>query len=220
MPFPVVPFALGVPPIPRDPLAAFASVALLTADAIVASFFNFGPQWGIFLDGAPVLTADSVISFDYRQDWVLSDYPLEQGAFESYDKVQVPFAVRLRFTSGGDLLARQALLDDIAAIADDTNLYDVVTPEQVYPSCNVAHYDYHRTAANGVGIIVLDVWLVQVRVTATLGAGNVQSPSAAGTADLGGVNASTPTSAQNNAVLNPNANVFGGGNEPNLASGV
>lgn len=202
--FPIVPIAAGVPAIPRDPLAAAVTVALLTADAVISFFFGLGPKWGIFLNGFPVVAADSVVSVEYRQDWVISDYPLEQGAFESYDKVQVPFVARLRFTAGGDELNRRALLDSVAAIAGDTNLYDVVTPEAVYTSCNITHYDYRRTAINGVGIIMVDIWLVEVRVTATIGFGNVQSPSAASPFDGGGVQGTTPSSAQSNAVLSTN----------------
>lgn len=200
LPFPNVPIAPGVPVLPRDPFAAAVSIALLTADAVASFFFNVGPQWGVFLDGFPVVAAQSVVSMEYRQDWIISDYPLEQGAFESYDKVNTPFLARVRFASGGDIATRQALLLSIEAIAGDTNLYDVVTPERVYTSVNVGHYDYRRAAQN-VGLLEVDVWLVQVNVTAVTLFSNTQSASGANPVDGGGVQTTPATPAQQSAVI-------------------
>lgn len=194
--FPNVPNVPGVPPLLRNPNLASAALSLLVNQAIRFLVAPFSAQWGIYLGGAPVVLADSVVSFGYKQDWTVADYPVEEGAFESYDKVETPFGVRVRFASGGSTANRQALLDSIAAIADDLNLYDVVTPEAVYTSCNITHYDYHRDAKSGVGLMIVDVWLVEVRVTATAAFANTKSPTAAGTTNGGSVNTTTPTMTQ------------------------
>jgi hypothetical protein len=170
----------GVPPLLFPPVAQ-APFVLLTADT-VAGFAGFGvQQWGIFLGGSPVVTADSVVSFEYKAEWTISDYPVEQGAFQSYDKVYVPFDVRITFTAGGSLSNRQSLLDSIAAIAGDLNLYDAVTPEATYSSVNVTHYDYKRTATNGLGLMQVTVWCEQVVTTTTNG--GLSSTAAASGAD-------------------------------------
>ena len=139
---------------------------ILSGDGVGIFGFDTSSQWGIFLDGAQVVQADSVRSFAFKQDWPISNYPVEDGGFQSYDKVQLPFEPRVVFQSGGDEANRQALLDSIAAIAGDLNLYDVVTPEAVYTSCNITHYDYERSATNGVGLLKVTVHLEEVRVTA------------------------------------------------------
>lgn len=207
LPFANVPILPGVPILPRpNPLPLAISVALLTADAIVSFFLGGGPQWGIFLNGFPVVEADSVVAFEFRKDWVISDYPQEDGAFQSYDKVETPFIARVRFTAGGDEANRAALLQSIQAIAGDTNLYDVVTPEAVYTSCSIGHYDYSRRATQGVGIISVDVWLVEVRVTALESFSNTASPSGASPQDGGTVNSlPAPTSAQTQVFNNTGA---------------
>ena len=144
--------------------ASIVLPTLLTADAYTQYGVPVTPQWGIFLDGQPVITADTCSAMDYRQGWSLSDYPVERGGFETYDKVQLPYDVRLRFAAGGDESNRQALLASVEAVAGSLLLFDVVTPERTYTSCNVQHYDYRRTAQNGVGLIVVEVWLLEVRV--------------------------------------------------------
>lgn len=171
--------------------------AVLTADAAPAAF-DSSTQWGIFLDGAPVIVADQVNAFSYKQDWPLSTYPVEQGGFETYDKVQLPFEPRVRFATGGTQGDRQALLDSIAAIAGDLKLYDVVTPEAVYTSCNVTHYDYERNEGPGAGWIKINVYLMEVRITASAQyntatpLANTQSPTAADPVSNGTVQPLTP----------------------------
>lgn len=156
----------------------------------------FGPPWGVFLNGIPIVFADSVATFDYKQEWTISDYPVEQGAFETYDKVELPFEVRIRFTAGGSEINRFNLLNSIAAIADSVTLLDVVTPEQVYPSVTISHYDYRRTAQNGVGLIQVDVWFTEVRVTTTTAFSNTQAPQGNNPQGGGNVQSSTPTPSQ------------------------
>lgn len=175
------------------------STPLLSLDAFVEFSPVPSPQWGIFLGGAAVVAADTVLSLDYKQEWVIADYPLEGGAFQTYDKVQTPYDARVRFVAGGSESNRQALLNSIAAIAGDYNLYDVVTPTAVYASCNVRHYDYHRSADRGRGMIAVDVFLSEVRVTVNAGgalASNTASPSGADAQSGGSVQPTQATSAE------------------------
>ena len=174
-----MPQVFNVPGVP--PLSSYASgsISLLLNDVVNFLLGPFFPQWGIFLNGFPVVLADSVISLEYKQEWTISDYPVEQGAFESYDKVQTPFHARIRFATGGSEQSRQAFLDSIAAIAGTLTLFDVVTPEEVYQSVNVSHYEYNRTATSGVGLIAVDVLCIEVRVTATQTFSNTKAPSGA-----------------------------------------
>lgn len=175
-PFPNIPIALGVPPLLRSPLAPIIEFALMVADTIILLGGSvYAPQWGVFQAGFPVITADSVISMEYKQDWALATYPVEQGAFESYDKVSQPFDTRVRFSMGGSLFDRQQFLESIEAIAGTLDLYDVLTPERLYRSVNITHYDYKRTARNGVGLLQVDIHLTEVRVTAAPAFSNTQS---------------------------------------------
>ena len=137
------------------------AIALLTADTYVGSANS--PQWGIFQNGIPVVTADNVVSQEFKSEFILADFPVEGGSFESYDKVYIPYDVRFRFSAGGSQANRTALLQSIAAIAGNLQLYDAVSPEAIYLHANIKHYDYRRTSEHGVGLIIVDVWLSEVR---------------------------------------------------------
>jgi hypothetical protein len=189
MAFPIVnvPQVLGVPSVNFAP--GFVQPQILLQDLVSQFSAVFGPQWGIFQNGQPIITAESVTGFEFRADWTISDYPVEGGVFESYDKVTAPFLAKIRFASGSSPQARNQLLASIDAVAGLNNvpaggqlpIYDVATPEFTYIGCSISHYDYRREAHQGVGLIVVDVWVSQVLVQKAngLSASQVQNPASA-----------------------------------------
>lgn len=170
------------------------------------------PTWGIFDEGGgPILTNEetgtSVASFTYKQDWMVADYPVEGGNFESYDKVPIPFDVRLRFVVSGsssDISDFLGTLDNIADPAQaGLNQYFVYMPEQQFGPCNISHYDFTRTVENGIGVLIADVWLVQIREATSAGTGqdNTQQPSGADSVSGGNVNPQSPSAAQSSSAF-------------------
>ncbi len=113
-------------------------------------------------------------------------------AFQSYDKVVTPFETRVRMTSGTSKAERTDLLSSVAAIAGNLQLYDVATPEFVHQSVNIHHWDYQRTATNGAGLIIIDLWLTQISVSATTSFSNTQQPSGANPQSGGQVQTQAP----------------------------
>lgn len=190
--YPDVPKANGVPPVLRQAGAVVNTVVLLAADAktLLQGLFG-GPQWGIFTPaGAAALVGDSVVGVDFRSEWRVSDYPMEQGAFAAYDKVTEPFDVRVTFSNSGQgsilgsilsggligsmisgsnpgVSNRSRFLAELDQAADGLNLYTVVTPEFSYLNCTITHYDYRRESHKGASLIEIDVWLRQIRQVAS-----------------------------------------------------
>lgn len=185
--FPSVPDVAGVPPLARDPLAAPFIVILLAADAVLLfSIARPKFEWGLFQQGGlPLITADSVVTMGYKQDWSISNYPVEGGAFETYDKVQLPFEIRLQFSKGGSSLAKATFLESLSEIAGNTQLYDVYTADRVYNNVTIMRYNYDREALKGVGLLVVDVYVIQVSVTATQQFSNTVNPASASPSSTG-----------------------------------
>lgn len=168
-----------MPSLPGAEANLFETAALLVADAFGLVASSAAPQWGIFLDGEAVVLADNVLSVSYRQDFEISNYPVEQGSFGSYNKVQKPFDIRIRFSRGGSVSDRQEFLDSLQSIIGDTNLYDVVTPEATYTNVNLIHQDYDRMASKGLGLIVVDIGCQEVRPAALASSSTTTSTSSA-----------------------------------------
>jgi hypothetical protein len=188
---------INVPNVPGVP--ALASYALDTGlQLLTGSLFSYGndstPEWGIYLNGMPAVVADIVRGFDFRVERAISNYPIERGGFESYDKVAVPYLAKVQFSTGGSAQNRAALLTSVARATDlliggKPAKFDVVTPEIVYLSCSISHYDYNRTALSGLGLLTVDVWVQEVREQNTNPSPSV-SPSGASTTQGGEVQAS------------------------------
>jgi hypothetical protein len=96
----------------------------------------------------------STIEFYYSADSPISNYPQEQGAFQSYDKVQLPAEIGLRLCCSGTASQRQSFLSTIEALRTSTKTVDIQTPEALYTRYNLSHYDYKRVAESGVSMIV------------------------------------------------------------------
>lgn len=174
-----IPDVLGVPAAVNLIPGFGAGLSLLTGDAFGLASAN-DSLWGIFQNGAPVVVAESVVAVDYRRELAISDYPVEQGAFESYDKVKLPRDVHMRFTAG-TVAARNELLSSIDAIIATTQLVDFVTPDAVYTSMTLSHEDYSRTAQRGLGLLQVEVWGIEV-----VQAGQTQLANSQGSTALGG----------------------------------
>lgn len=193
LPVPNVPQLPGVPPLPGGGIP-FAAPIIALADAVGLGIFGV-PQWGIFgQDGTPVLIADSVAGMEYARDYRISDYPQEQGSFQSYNKVIIPFQAKVSFLVGGSAVERSAFLASAEAAVASLNLVTVATPEFSYPSANLTHYSYRREAQHGVTLLAVDVWCEEVRITAASqlsqspsgggagsGTGSIPAPTTSGT---------------------------------------
>lgn len=167
--------------IPNSVVAQALSPAI-GAFSQVAALFGFQYAGPVFV---------STINFEYGADSPISTYQQEAGAFQSYDKVQLPFDVKLRLACGGQPPQRQAFIARLEALRTTTQLVDIVTPERTFSSCNCTHIDFRRSAESGVSLIVADAWFEQVPVTATVSFGSTQLPGEAAQQSIGNVQPSS-----------------------------
>jgi hypothetical protein len=161
-------------------------------------------SWGIFKEdsGQPVIEADVVLRVEFQNDYRVSDYPQEKGAFASYNKVQIPFRAKLTFLKGGTDAARTALLTALEEAVKSLDLVTVSVPEFSYKSGNIIHYDYRREAAKGATLLAVDVWVEEIRVLSATKMTNTQSVNGAAT-ESGGTVQPEQTSLQPGGATQP-----------------
>lgn len=154
-PFPNVLQLPGVPQLTRTVASFYAklrvTLGVQAAQSQLWASSKSSTTWGIFDSSGTrrVINPDNVLNFDNRNDWRVSDFPVEQGQFASYNKVILPPEYSVRFTKGGSLSDRTAFLQEIATVAGDLNKYVLVTPERSYPSINVLRYEITRRGSEG-----------------------------------------------------------------------
>lgn len=203
--YPDVPIAPGVPPVLRAVGAVIETVALLAEDAALPLSL-IAPSWGIFdQSGAPVALADAVLSFDYRREHRVSDYPIEQGGFSTYNKVQRPYESRVALAKGGPEDERASFLAAVGGAVDSLDLFAIVTPEFTYPSASLVSYDFRREARQGATLLVVEIGLTEIRVTGGTLYSQTAQPDGAAAVNGGTVQPQTPTPAQQSATSRPAA---------------
>jgi len=187
-----------VPPVPGVPdIARFAGLAVLPAplyavlDGLNLPFLQAPVRWGVFsADGqTQILTPDSVVGFEYANSSRVSDYPVEQGAFASYNKVSTPFDVRMRVTVGGTEANRSAFIYSLDQMLAATDLFSLLTPERVYLNVTLEHYDFRREGTNGVTLLTIDCAFREVRIVTGAQYSQTQSDSSTPSVSQGQVQA-------------------------------
>jgi len=234
--FPDVPNLPGVPSLPRDPSALVPALGL--GGGISADFANQDAapglpadatqeRWGIYdASDQPVIVPDSIVGVDFRAESRVADYPIENGSFGSYNKVQEPFDFMFTMTCGGDPGTRKAFLEKLESLRKDTGaLYKAVTPEGEWPNITIERYDWRRDARAGVQMLTVQVMAREVRAvtgnsytqqsgqnpaqatqqtlqntgTPPLDPATTRSPNASDLKNQGKVQAAPPTPAQDSA---------------------
>lgn len=127
--------------------------------------------------GSPIIVPDTIQVFGYKNTADIPDYPIEQGGFNTYNKVRVPRNIRILMTCAGlnyaqqieqtiDQLVNSALgttfgqgmqrssfCDALDAMVDSLDQYSIVTPDKTYANFNCISVSYDRTARSGAGMI-------------------------------------------------------------------
>lgn len=222
IPFPNVPSAPGVPQLARAAQSSLASVgpALSGVAALGALLraFSTKVQWGVYkqvpppsapgADGlttvtvqgnlTPVVVPDSILEFSYRNESDISDYPVQDGAFASYNKVANPFETSVRLSKGGSQSDRTAFLGQIEQILGTLDMYFILTPEKTYSNINPYRFELTRRGAGGAYFLTeVDLFFREVRTataqytTTSTVTTNAQSASAQPVQNTGTVNGGT-----------------------------
>ena len=155
--------SIGIPQIPKMPRNISTALIQFGGSQLINRLF--GNYWGIFSqNGIPLLLVDNVASVKYESKSQISNAPVEQGSFASYNKIAEPYSVSVMMTkASGGVMQRAAFLSLLESFTQSTNLFMVITPEAIYPNCNIVSYDYARDASDGARMIKANIHLQEVR---------------------------------------------------------
>jgi hypothetical protein len=159
-----------------------------------ADFLGLTDEWGIFQGGSSVIEFDSFLAVEVRDSSRIATYPLEDGAFASFNKVENPFEIRVTITRGGSPANRTAFLDSILGLKKSFDLYEIVTPEKTYLNVNLENFSFRRSSRSGKTLITAELFFKEIRLMAA--SSNYSTSSASGAAAaIGGMVSSVATTA-------------------------
>lgn len=185
IPYPDIPPLPGVPALNRSNNASYAAAALTILGELLPNNL-FGTKWAIIdQTGSIALKPDSFVSFEYKNERKIPNYPIEEGSFESYNKIALPFDCRLIVScSGNGQMSKGQFLETIQQMLDSLDLFTISTPNYDYTNCNLIHVDYRRESRQGVSLILAQLWFQEIRIAQQPSAPTAQ-PSGAATNSFG-----------------------------------
>ncbi len=188
IPFPAIPNYPGVPALVRAAnVPPVIQVGLGEIQTLLASAMQQAQQWGIFDSNGNQLglvpgigptnflqsifafitgTATPVLStnaFELTKDTKISDFPIEQGSFATYNKVILPTEPVVTLALQGSVADRTAFLNLLTAACESTDLYSVVTPEVVYVNYSLERMNLMRRADRGATLLLVELTLKEIR---------------------------------------------------------
>lgn len=181
--YPVVPQALGVPALLRSGAQLLDTITLGylgVGDALSQLIGNEVVRWGVYDEsGTTIGDYDSMLAAEYRNESAISDYPVENGAFASYNKVDSPFDVVVRLACGGSDLRRAAFQAACEVARGTLRTYTIVTPTRTYESINFIGISVQNSRSEGANLLTVELTGREVRETASA----QQSPKSASAYD-------------------------------------
>jgi hypothetical protein len=151
--------------------------------SVIWRLFQVETQWGIWDSSGKSLGDPSIFtglignaieavgfgstlstgSVEYAKETRVSDFPVEGGAFATYNKVETPATPTVTLYLAGSESARTSFLNEIDKAVKSTDMYSVVTPEVIYINYTVERYSYSRKHDRGAYLLAVDISLKEVR---------------------------------------------------------
>lgn len=191
-----------------------APPSLMTGDSADATqaAVNSSSGWGIYDSTGTdvVLQPDSFVALGYKQSYSVSNFPMEQGAFQSYNKVNTPFDVKVTMTKGGSDADRQSFLSAAETLVSSFDLYQIVTPDETYSNVSASDWSYQRTSVKGVKMLTVEIAFVEIRLPPSSSAGNAATDAGQAQVNTGIVQSVALTTGNTDTASSISAAVTGG----------
>jgi hypothetical protein len=222
--FPDVPQLAGVPALVRSNVVSnpVAKGALGALEGSLWRSLNTQEDWGVFDKTGKIKLIDIEVKYpiiqnlyagqvatdsvEYTKEMNVSEFPIEGGGFESYNKVEKSANSRVTIIVSGSETDRTKALNLVDAATKSMTGYSIVTPEITYKNYSIIGYNYSRSGGSGATMLKIELTLKEERsVTAELTSVsvstiNAKSPDATPVVKIGKIT-TVDTSSKNTSYL-------------------
>jgi hypothetical protein len=147
-------------------------------------------------DGGSAIAFTSFIGMRVNSDGSASSYPVEEGAFASYNKMQAPIEITVNLGKSGEAYDIESTIQVIEKYKQEATKLSVVTPTMFYESMTLESYSYSHRRDNGARILLVELRLKEVKEVTTQttdvdaggsssGKSNNRNPTSNGTTNTG-----------------------------------
>ena len=129
---------------------------------LVTDFFNKKKAWIVKGQKAAV-DFSSMQEFSAEKASRLPDEPIEKGSFATYNRVIEPRTITAQLSVEGSAADLQNAIDRLTDLCENDEKITLTTPEQSYKNMMLESFDYRREAANGRGVLYVDLRFKEIR---------------------------------------------------------
>lgn len=125
-------------------------------------------EWTLLDEGGgTAVTFTSFVDIDLRSEGQALSYPIEEGSFANYNKVDSPFDIRVTLATQGSDSDFEYILNKLDEYKNEAVKLSVSTPSILYESMTLETYSYKRSRDAGAGMLTVELTLVEVREVET-----------------------------------------------------
>ncbi len=134
----------------------------------------YGGEWTLLDEGGETaVTFTSFVDISLQSEGQALSYPVEEGSFANYNKVDKPFDIRVTLATQGSDSDFEYILARLDEYKREAVKLSVSTPSRLYESMTLATYSYRRSREAGAGMLTVELSLVEVREVETQVTSNV-----------------------------------------------
>ena len=167
-------------------------------------------QWTLLdASGESAVTFTSFLDIDLKNTGIALSYPVEEGGFASYNKVENPLGITVTLGIQGADSDFEAVLAKLNEYKTGAVTLAVATPAALYEKMTLETYSYKRARDAGAGMLVVVLTLKEVRevVTQTTTTGSAitkpKNPTSAGKRNTGKTQAGPKPGLRGKAMKRP-----------------
>lgn len=121
-------------------------------------------EWGLLDEkGASVVSFTSFIDISVRNEGQALSYPVEEGSFTNYNKVESPLDISVTLATQGSESDFEFILVKLDEYKREAVTLSVITPALLYRNMTLKSYSYERKQENNAGMLSVQLDLVEVR---------------------------------------------------------
>lgn len=127
-----------------------------------------GGEWTLLdADGATAVAFTSFIDIDLRNEGQALSYPVEEGSFADYNKVDTPLDIRVTLAAQGTDADFEYILARLDEYKRAAVTLSVSTPSALYENMTLESYSYKRSRDANAGMLTVELSLIEVREVET-----------------------------------------------------
>lgn len=106
---------------------------------------------------------DTILGYDFKSSSELPSYPIQQGSFENYNKIQNPNKANITLAISGNKTELRKNLLKLEFFNEETDLVDLILPFKSFIGYNLCNLSHSLKEGEAMSMLAVNFDLVEIR---------------------------------------------------------